>query len=234
MGAKLLVADDEAFSRKMVVEMVRGAWPHAIVSVANGADAMAELVGPAAGDIRALISDFNMPGVNGLQLLKAIRMGIEGIRRDLPVILLTGHADKGLIATAIALDVDAFLAKPVSRLTLGDKVRRVLDGDERTIKPAKAYASIEVREDMLIHWRVRQDDGKAEDGKAAISGSLDMIPAVPLEKIPEGAILAAPILFPDGTVVVPAGRTLGRALIDRLLDLRAMGYAMEPVRITLV
>ena len=233
MVARLLVADDEAFSRKMVVEMVRDAWPHPITPVANGADAMAELVGPRGDEIRALISDFNMPGINGLQLLKAIRMGIEGLRRDLPVIMLTGHADKGLIGTAIALDVDAFLAKPVSKLTLRDKVRRVMDS-ERTIKPPKAYAHIEVREDMLIHWTALQDGGKDQEDRAPAAVSDNAIPTMPLDKVPEGSILAVPIQFPDGTVVVPAGRTLSRTLIDRLMDLRSMGYAIESVSVSVV
>lgn len=234
MAPRILIADDESFSRKMVVEMVRSVWPHAILPVSNGADAMVELSGPAGGEIVALISDFNMPCVNGLQLLKAIRMGIENLRRDLPVIMLTGHADRGLIGSAIALDVDAFLAKPVAKTTLAEKVKRVL-ATERSVKSADAYASIEVREDMLIHWK-GADKPAAKDARQVTSAIPPDGPTgkeVDLERIPNGAILAAPIEFPDGTVVVPAGRTLGTALVNRLLDLRAMGYALKPIRISL-
>lgn len=231
MARKLLIADDEPFSRKMVVEMVRDAWPHVIVPVSTGSDAMAELVGPGAGDVAALISDFNMPGVNGLQLLRAIRMGIEGIKRDLPVIMLTGHADKGLVATALALDVDAFLAKPVSKLTLREKLKRVLAA-ERMIKPVEAYAHIEVREDMLVHWKTQAatalPDSIQPDGAKAPAAKTAGTPTN-LDAVNEGAILAASVRFPDGTVIVPAGRALNRALIDRLQDLRAIGHAIDPV-----
>lgn len=229
MAQTLLVADDEAFSRKIVVEMARDVWPHTIIPVSNGADAMAELIGPCARDVAILISDFNMPGVNGLQLLKAIRMGIEGIRRDLPMILLTGHADKGLVGTAIALDVDAFLAKPVSKLILGDKIKRVLAA-ERSVKAVDSYAHIELREDMLVHWNAVCEPAstvKAAGADGVVPGSI----LFGLDDVTEGLVLAAPVQFPDGTVVVPAGRVLSRMLIDRLTDLRAMGYMVEPVRV---
>jgi len=221
MADRILIADDEAFSRRMVAGMLRDDWPDGVVAVASSAEALLELTGPSAGRIRMLVSDFNMPGLNGLQLLKAIRMGIEGLRRDLPVILLTGHADRALIGMAIALDVDAFLAKPVSKGILRDKVNRIL-ASPRAIRPPEAYAEINPREDMLAHWR-EGDNGAPPPDQTGLT--------IALAEVREDAVLAAPIRFPDGTEVVPAGRKLTRALLDRLTDLKAMGFPVDPVRI---
>jgi len=224
MSDRILIADDEAFSRRMVADMLRDDWPGGVVSVESSAEALIELTGPTASGIRMLISDFNMPGLNGLQLLKAIRMGVEGLRRDLPVILLTGHADRALIGLALALDVDAFLAKPVAKAILRDKVARILAAP-RTIRPVEAYAQIVPRDDMLAHWR-EADPHQPPPTQDAVPGVM-----VPLADVSEDAILAAAIRFSDGTEVVPAGRKLNRALLDRLGDLKAMGFPVDPVRI---
>ncbi|MEO0035366.1 MAG: hypothetical protein RLZZ501_1389 [Pseudomonadota bacterium] len=226
MADRILIADDEAFSRRMVASMLREDWPDGVTAVASSAEALIELTGPTANRIKMLISDFNMPGINGLQLLKAIRLGVDGVRRDLPVMLLTGHADRALIGMALALDADAFLAKPIAKGTLRDKIARVLAAP-RSIKPIEAYALINPREDMLAHWR----EGDNLAASAVPDEESGPSISLPLAEVPEDSILAAPIRFPDGTDVVPAGRRLGRALLDRLADLKAMGLPVEPVHI---
>src|SRR5438477_8783711 len=55
---------------------------------------------------RSLISDVNMPTMNGLELVQRVRSGDTAAPRDLPILMLTGHGDELVVTTALALDVD--------------------------------------------------------------------------------------------------------------------------------
>ena len=79
-----------------------------------------------ANGVDFVISDFNMPELHGLQLLKAVRTGQHGITRATPFTLLTGYSDKSLVDVALALDVNAFLVKPVSKGAFSTRIPRYL------------------------------------------------------------------------------------------------------------
>ncbi len=69
-----------------------------------------------------VITDQTMPELTGLRLAKRLLK----IRRDIPIILLTGHSDAVTPKTIRAAGIREFLMKPLARLELGDAVRRVL------------------------------------------------------------------------------------------------------------
>lgn len=93
-----------------------------------------------------VITDFNMPEANGLQLLKAIRCGETRIPRDTPVILLTGLDDDFVISAAQQLDVSVLLHKPVPRDVLWEKIQSALKLDSPA-KDARIYAAVEISDD---------------------------------------------------------------------------------------
>jgi DNA-binding NarL/FixJ family response regulator len=65
--------------------------------------------------VGCIISDWNMDPVGGLELLRAVRSGqIPGLPAATCFIMLTGHARESVVKTAVALDVNAYLVKPVS------------------------------------------------------------------------------------------------------------------------
>ena len=72
-----------------------------------------------------------MPELHGLQLLKAVRTSQYGITRATPVTLLTGYSDKSLVDVALALDVNAFLVKPVSKGAFSARITQVLEQSDR-------------------------------------------------------------------------------------------------------
>lgn len=137
-----LVVDDETFSLTIVLNMMRSLNVAQAFAAKNGAEAIQLLAGDA-HHVDCVIADFNMPKVNGLELLKAIRTGIKGIRRDIPFAMLTGHSDKELVGLAIGLDVNAFLVKPVSKKALVARLERLLT-EKRQLKTKQAYAAIDI------------------------------------------------------------------------------------------
>ena len=71
-----------------------------------------------------VISDYNMPGMDGLELLKGMR---EDVRcKNTAFILLTGRADKELVQRAVQLGANNYLVKPFTIATLKQKIEQVI------------------------------------------------------------------------------------------------------------
>lgn len=115
--AKILIADDAGDLRTLfgLCFLRRG---HSIVVASNGAEALRCL---ATHQPDLLVTDMNMPVMNGLELLSRLRA--DG-HRDLPVIVLTAQSDQR--AAASAAGANAFLVKPVPLRLLGEVAERLL------------------------------------------------------------------------------------------------------------
>src|SRR5581483_6515261 len=86
-----LVVDDEAFIRTLVARFLRRSGAAGVVEAADGREAIGAIEScDMAFD--AVISDIKMQGMNGLELLSAIRTGAGGLKRNTPVLMLTAHA----------------------------------------------------------------------------------------------------------------------------------------------
>jgi len=71
-----------------------------------------------------VISDFNMPGMDGLALLEGIRADVK--LKNTAFILLTGRADKDLVQRAVQLGANNYLVKPFNIATLKQKIEQVV------------------------------------------------------------------------------------------------------------
>jgi LmbE family N-acetylglucosaminyl deacetylase/CheY-like chemotaxis protein len=103
---RILVVDDDAVTARFMAHALgkRGGFE---VSHAPDAQAALAMVGSRHFDL--VITDVEMPGMTGLELLRALRE----ISPDLPVAVITGHASVAYAAEAIRSDADEFLEKPV-------------------------------------------------------------------------------------------------------------------------
>ena len=73
--------------------------------------------------VHLIISDFNMPEMDGLELLKAVRE--DPVIGKTVFIMLTGSSDRDLVQKAAALGVNNYLVKPFAPAALKDKIERV-------------------------------------------------------------------------------------------------------------
>jgi len=136
----ILVADDHAFIRRVAMESLTALDNVIVTEVENGTDALHALglqsterlpadnaipnrafMNISPRNLTCLVTDFNMPHANGLQILRLIRMGLSGVPRDFPVVMLTGFNEDRMVAAAIQLDVNAFVIKPVAKPALQDR-----------------------------------------------------------------------------------------------------------------
>ncbi len=144
-GLKILLVDDEVYSMEMVARLLWKMGNPYVISAENGAKAM-NVLGDDSLKVDMVISDFNMPVAHGLQLLKAVRTGRNNIGRATPFAMLTGYSDKRLVDTALALDVNAFLIKPVSFDALKKRLSKILSQakSEHWLKGEEIYNAIGV------------------------------------------------------------------------------------------
>lgn len=74
--------------------------------------------------VHLIISDYNMPNLNGLSLLRAVRA--HPPISKIAFIMLTGRADKDMVMTAVQHGVNNYLVKPFTVATLREKIEAVL------------------------------------------------------------------------------------------------------------
>ncbi|MFJ1298786.1 two-component system response regulator [Bordetella genomosp. 5] len=121
MTAKILVADDSATMRMIVRAALAGAgWE--VVTAGNGQEAL-ELAGQ--HDIHLVVSDWNMPVMGGLDLIRGLREQERYF--DVPVLVLTTEDDVDSKTAARDLGVCGWLNKPVDPETLVDLAAELLD-----------------------------------------------------------------------------------------------------------
>jgi two-component system, chemotaxis family, chemotaxis protein CheY len=106
---EIMVVDDTSVSRMLITESLAEIGVKNISMAKDGKQALAALM---AKPVHLVISDMNMPGLDGLGLLKALREFKPTAK--IGFILLTGSADKSLIERGRQFGLNNFIAKPFS------------------------------------------------------------------------------------------------------------------------
>src|SRR6185437_6193496 len=116
---RVLLVDDDEDVRAVTAAMLREDG-HEVVEAANGPAALA-ILGESGDGIEAMIVDFAMPGMNGIELARQARRRIPG----LPALLVTGYADSAALAGSG--EAGEVLQKPFRRADLAAKLALALD-----------------------------------------------------------------------------------------------------------
>lgn len=211
---EILIVDDEMFSRFMAVELLQRAGQPQVVSCRSLAEAMERLAGPGAVRLRLAVLDVQLPDGTGLDILRAIRCGEAGAPHDLPVMIVTGQDSLGVVAAAMALDVDAFVAKPLSATGLRDHLAFLLN-TPRQLASVADYAKIDV-----------SGIGKASSGPHAAP---DDATKVACRDLCPGMRLAVDIQTPTGELLVQSDTMLSERLIRLLHGLESAGLPLGDI-----
>ncbi|MBN9496960.1 MAG: response regulator [Alphaproteobacteria bacterium] len=117
----VLLVEDDAFAIKIAQTVLRQLKVPYISTAKDGAEAL-DVLNSGTQRFDLIISDWNMPEMSGLQLLKAVRMKWAGM----PFIMLTGKASPEFVVEARDNGVDAYVVKPFSPAQLGQKIAAVV------------------------------------------------------------------------------------------------------------
>jgi DNA-binding response OmpR family regulator len=122
-GASILVADDDRVVRRIVVAKLYGLG-YEVTEVEDGREALDLLEDGEIPDL--LITDSNMPRMNGLQLVRAIRDNGDPDLVKLPIIMLTARQSEQDIIQGLETGLDDYVIKPFSPDELAARVQTVL------------------------------------------------------------------------------------------------------------
>ncbi|MEJ5347441.1 MAG: response regulator [Desulfosoma sp.] len=118
---KVLVVDDFATMRRIVKNILRELDFKDIIEAENGAAAVKILESQ---DIDLIVSDWNMPKMTGLELLKWVRANEK--TKDLPFLMVTAEAQKENVVEAVKAKVSNYIVKPFTAAVLAEKLAKIL------------------------------------------------------------------------------------------------------------
>jgi CheY-like chemotaxis protein len=211
-----LVIDDVPIMRDLAVAHLRRIGYEKIITAMDGAHALnlLERMRPS-----FIVSDIDMPYVNGLQVLKNVRLGRTWAERGVPFLLLTGHSDADVVGVALQLDASAFLRKPIDSTMLQDRLRRV---QAVPLKPrtVSEYNVISIDALGRLGERRRSDNERepASQGPVRFLSHYELVP---------GHVLAAAVNSQQAESILDAGTRITAWLITQLKDLLEIGMIQD-------
>ena len=119
---KFLVVDDFSTMRRIVRNLLKELGFNNVEEAEDGVDALNKLQ---AGGYGFVISDWNMPNMDGLTLLQTIRATPN--LKHLPVLMITAEAKKENIIAAAQAGASGYIVKPFTAATLAEKLQKIFD-----------------------------------------------------------------------------------------------------------
>ncbi|NBX15786.1 MAG: response regulator [Proteobacteria bacterium] len=118
---KILIVDDFPTMRKIVRQVLRQLGYENVQEAEDGEAALRTL--RQKGDFEFVISDWNMPNITGIELLKSVRSDPQ--LKGLPFLMVTAEADKENIVEAVKSGVSSYIVKPFNAATLKEKIEKI-------------------------------------------------------------------------------------------------------------
>lgn len=119
---KILVVDDFSTMRRIVKNLLRDLGFTNTFEADDGKTALPMLQG---GGFDFLVTDWNMPGMTGIDLLKAVRSDPNLV--NLPVLMVTAEAKREQIILAAQTGVNGYVIKPFTAATLKEKIEKIFE-----------------------------------------------------------------------------------------------------------
>jgi len=119
---KILIVDDFSTMRRIIKNLLRDLGFNNTDEADDGQTALPKLQ---KGDFDFLVTDWNMPGMTGLELLKEVRADPK--LQSLPVLMVTAEQKKEQIVEAAKAGVNGYIVKPFTAHTLDEKIGKIFE-----------------------------------------------------------------------------------------------------------
>ena len=119
---KILVVDDFSTMRRIIKNLLRDLGFNNTSEADDGSSALPVLQN---GNFDFLITDWNMPGMQGIDLLKAVRSDEKLV--NLPVLMVTAESKRDQIVEAAQAGVNGYIVKPFTAATLKEKIEKIFE-----------------------------------------------------------------------------------------------------------
>lgn len=119
---KILIVDDFSTMRRIIKNLLRDLGFTNTAEADDGNSALPMLQN---GQFDFLITDWNMPGMTGMELLQAVRA--DDRLRSLPVLMVTAEAKRDQIIAAAQAGVNGYVVKPFTAAALQEKIEKIFE-----------------------------------------------------------------------------------------------------------
>jgi len=119
---KILIVDDFSTMRRIIKNLLRDLG---FTNTSEADDGKTALPILQSGDFDFLVTDWNMPGMTGIELLKAVRADAK--LSSLPVLMVTAEAKRDQIVEAATAGVNGYVVKPFTAAALKEKIEKIFE-----------------------------------------------------------------------------------------------------------
>jgi two-component system chemotaxis response regulator CheY len=119
---KILIVDDFSTMRRIIKNLLRDLGYTNTAEADDGKTALPMLQ---AGNFDFLVTDWNMPGMTGIELLKHVRADAK--LKTMPVLMVTAEAKRDQIVEAAQAGVNGYVVKPFTAVALREKIERIFE-----------------------------------------------------------------------------------------------------------
>lgn len=119
---KILIVDDFSTMRRIIKNLLRDLG---FTNTAEADDGLSALPMLQNGNFDFLITDWNMPGMTGIDLLKAVRA--DDRMKDMPILMVTAEAKRDQIVEAAQAGVNGYVVKPFTAAVLKEKIEKIFE-----------------------------------------------------------------------------------------------------------
>jgi len=123
---KVLIVDDFATMRKVVRNLLKQVGYEDIVEAEDGVMALKALKSQ---KIDVIVSDWNMPNMTGLELLKAVRADADLAKT--PFLMVTAEALQDNVVAAVKAGVSNYIVKPFTAEVLNEKIKKIMESIDK-------------------------------------------------------------------------------------------------------
>jgi len=128
-NTKFLVVDDFSTMRRIIRNLLKELGFNNVEEAEDGVQALNTLRG---GSFQFVISDWNMPNMTGIDLLRSIRA--DAALKHIPVLMVTAEAKKENIIAAAQAGASGYVVKPFTAATLDEKLSKIFKAMEGGVK----------------------------------------------------------------------------------------------------
>lgn len=120
---KILAVDDSPTMRRIIINTLKRAGYKDVIEASDGKDALAKMK---VESVNFIITDWNMPDMDGLTLVTNLRASAE--YKEVPILMVTTRSVKDDIVEALKAGVNNYIVKPFTPDTLKEKIEQILAG----------------------------------------------------------------------------------------------------------
>jgi CheY-like chemotaxis protein len=214
---RILLVEDESFVRRITTDVLNSIGFNEVFEAESGSDAISFLN---KNQIDLLITDIQMKNVNGLELIRQIRIGETEADKNLRIIAYTSFSFSEVLSSCLLLDVNGFLVKPITPTNAHEKIRLAMS---EHLKPRALDNYLKVKTDLdTIKIHIEDEQPQPEINNKSKRQDVFTLSGwrwVPLNKLQSGMVLHEDLSANNGIMLLHKGQVLTEVLAHRIIDL---------------